>query len=86
MSNPTPHNDHLPSDSVEAVVPLMPIVLPIVGAVLMFLEADLCTGLHPDALDLVARFSQHRLVPAPGAQNPLDGLRTTKGIAHEGAT
>jgi hypothetical protein len=39
MSNPTPHNDNMPLDPVEEVVPLMPIVLPIVGAVLMFLLA-----------------------------------------------
>lgn len=39
MSNPTPHQDNTPSDPVEDVVPLMPIVLPLAGAVLMFLLA-----------------------------------------------
>lgn len=39
MSAPqTPHDDH-PADVVEAVVPLMPIVLPVVGGVLIFLLA-----------------------------------------------
>ncbi len=41
MSNP--HTPHEPAaheiDPVEAVVPMMPIVLPIVGGVLMFLLA-----------------------------------------------
>lgn len=36
MADPTPH--HAP-DTVESVVRLMPIVLPLVGAVLMFLLA-----------------------------------------------
>ena len=43
MSNPkpelTPHDDIPPVDGVEALVPLMPIVLPVVGGVLMFLLA-----------------------------------------------
>ncbi len=38
-----PHDHHAdatpPADGVEAVVPMMPIVLPLVGAVLMFLLA-----------------------------------------------
>jgi hypothetical protein len=33
----TPHQE--PADAVEAVVPMMPIVLPIVGGVMMFLLA-----------------------------------------------
>jgi hypothetical protein len=34
------HGDaHEPQDGVEAIVPLMPIVLPVVGGVLMFLLA-----------------------------------------------
>jgi len=35
---PTPHQDH-PEDVVEAITPLMPIVLPIAGGVLIFLLA-----------------------------------------------
>jgi len=38
----TPHNsdqDDAPQDGVEAIVPLMPIVLPVMGGVLMFLLA-----------------------------------------------
>lgn len=40
MSAPhtTDHSD-APQDGVEAIVPLMPIVLPVMGAVLMFLLA-----------------------------------------------
>ncbi|WP_276324434.1 hypothetical protein [Rhodoferax saidenbachensis] len=34
-----PHNEAHEVDAVEAVVPLMPIVLPIAGAVLIFLLA-----------------------------------------------
>lgn len=32
-------HSHQPQDAVEAIVPLMPVVLPIMGAVLMFLLA-----------------------------------------------
>jgi hypothetical protein len=42
MSSPQPHShgeQHIPADGVEAVVPLIPIVLPVVGGVLMFLLA-----------------------------------------------
>ncbi|MEP6792569.1 MAG: hypothetical protein ABI907_14450 [Ramlibacter sp.] len=43
MSSPeTSHShgdDQYPPDGVEAIVPLMPIVLPVVGGVLMFLLA-----------------------------------------------
>lgn len=43
MSSPTPSADHPtenhPVDPIEAVVPLIPIVLPVVGGVLMFLLA-----------------------------------------------
>lgn len=36
----TPHHDaQVEQDAVEAIVPLVPIVLPIAGAVLMFLLA-----------------------------------------------
>ncbi|NML42413.1 hypothetical protein HHL11_01545 [Ramlibacter sp. G-1-2-2] len=34
-----PHNEFEPQDAVEAVVPVIPIVLPLVGGVLMFLLA-----------------------------------------------
>ncbi len=48
MSNPqpdqTPHDD-TPVDGVEAIVPLMPIVLPIVGGVLMFLLAFIAVSM-----------------------------------------
>jgi hypothetical protein len=39
MSNHTPSNKDQASDPVEEVVSAMPIVLPLVGAVLMFLLA-----------------------------------------------
>ncbi len=39
MSAPAPHTTDHEVDVVEAVVPYMPIVLPIAGAVLMFLLA-----------------------------------------------
>ena len=43
MSTPEPrhsHGDtHQPQDGVEAIVPLIPIVLPLVGGVLIFLLA-----------------------------------------------
>ena len=39
MSNHTPNTKEQPSDPVEDVVSSMPIVLPLVGAVLMFLLA-----------------------------------------------
>lgn len=39
MSAPDNHADHHDADPVDAVVPMMPIVLPIVGGVLMFLLA-----------------------------------------------
>lgn len=39
MSAPSPHHDDQPVDTVEAIVPLMPIVLPVAGGVLMFLLA-----------------------------------------------
>lgn len=45
MSNPTPHNDNTPSDPVEDVVSAMPIVLPIAGAVLMFLLAFIAVSM-----------------------------------------
>ena len=43
MSSPEPRHSHgeprPPQDGVEAVVPLIPLVLPLVGGVLMFLLA-----------------------------------------------
>ncbi len=40
MSSPAPHHDDAqPQDPVEQIVPQMPIVLPVVGGVLMFLLA-----------------------------------------------
>lgn len=43
MSDPTPRHSHgedtAPRDAVDAIVPMMPIVLPLVGGVLMFLLA-----------------------------------------------
>ena len=38
-SNTDADTEHPPMDTVEAIVPLMPIVLPVVGGVLMFLLA-----------------------------------------------
>ncbi len=38
MSAPTPHTTH-EADAVEKIVPLIPIVLPLVGGVLMLLLA-----------------------------------------------
>ncbi len=45
MSNPKPHDDNIPPDAVEDVVSAMPIVLPIVGAVLMFLLAFIAVSM-----------------------------------------
>ncbi len=44
MSSPEPRHSHgeetqEPQDGVEAIVPMMPIVLPVMGGVLMFLLA-----------------------------------------------
>ena len=39
MSAPAPHDTAPEVDIVEAVVPMMPIVLPLAGGVLMFLLA-----------------------------------------------
>jgi len=39
MSAPQHHPDEEPADPVEKIVPLMPIVLPVAGGVLMFLLA-----------------------------------------------
>ncbi|WP_198674843.1 hypothetical protein [Rhodoferax ferrireducens] len=39
MSTPTPHSEAHEPDAVERVVSAMPLVLPLAGAVLMFLLA-----------------------------------------------
>lgn len=39
MSAPAPTNDQHATDPVDDVVPMIPVVLPLVGAVLMFLLA-----------------------------------------------
>lgn len=39
MSAPNHPHDSAPTDPVESIVPLMPIVLPVAGGVLMFLLA-----------------------------------------------
>jgi hypothetical protein len=39
MSNPTPHSEVHQPDAVEGIVSVMPLVLPLAGAVLMFLLA-----------------------------------------------
>jgi hypothetical protein len=39
MSAPHHTTDHHEADPVDAIVPLMPVVLPVVGGVLMFLLA-----------------------------------------------
>jgi hypothetical protein len=39
MSAPAPHTSDQEVDVIESIVPLMPIVLPVAGAVLMFLLA-----------------------------------------------
>jgi hypothetical protein len=40
MSQPTSHDSHNePQDVIESITPMMPVVLPVAGAVLMFLLA-----------------------------------------------
>lgn len=39
MSSPTPHTPSHETDVIENVVPFMPLVLPLAGAVMMFLLA-----------------------------------------------
>lgn len=38
-ASPTPHDDHASDDPVEKIVPMMPLVLPVAGGVLIFLLA-----------------------------------------------
>lgn len=45
MSAPHAHTNDSNQDPVEAVVPLIPIVLPIVGGVLMFLLAFIAVSM-----------------------------------------
>jgi hypothetical protein len=45
MSAPAHHTDGQEIDPVEAVVPLIPIVLPIVGGVLIFLLAFIAVSM-----------------------------------------
>ena len=49
MSHPTPvepgHEAPVPQDAVEGIVPLMPIVLPLAGGVLMLLLASIAVYL-----------------------------------------
>ncbi len=45
MSNPKPHDSHSSSDPVEEVVSAMPIVLPVAGAVLIFLLAFIAVSM-----------------------------------------
>ena len=37
MSSHHDDSEHQPNDAVEAIIPLMPVVLPVVGALMMFL-------------------------------------------------
>ena len=45
MSSPTHEHHEEPQDVVEAIVPLMPIVLPLAGGVLMLLLASIAVYL-----------------------------------------
>lgn len=45
MSNPTPHAQAPETDAVEAIVSAMPVVLPLMGAVLMFLLAFIAVSM-----------------------------------------
>ena len=45
MSAPAQHPEHQAADPVEAIVPAMPIVLPLVGGVLMFLLAFIAVSM-----------------------------------------
>jgi len=45
MSAPAHSNDTQPHDAVEAVVPLIPLVLPLAGAVLIFLLAFIAVSM-----------------------------------------
>jgi hypothetical protein len=45
MSAPANHSDAAGSDAVDAVVPLIPLVLPLAGAVLIFLLAFIAVSM-----------------------------------------
>lgn len=46
MSSPdTSEHAHAPADAVEAIVPMIPVVLPIVGGVLIFLLAFIAVSM-----------------------------------------
>jgi hypothetical protein len=45
MSAPAPHTDAPAPDAVEAVVPVIPYVLPLAGAVLIFLLAFIAVSM-----------------------------------------
>lgn len=45
MSAPAPEHNHTSADPVEAIVPLIPVVLPVVGGVLMFLLAFIAVSM-----------------------------------------
>jgi len=45
MSAPTPHTPDHDVDVIESIVPLMPVVLPVAGAVLMFLLAFIAVSM-----------------------------------------
>jgi hypothetical protein len=45
MSAPTPTHDDHEADAVDSVVPMIPVVLPIVGGVLMFLLAFIAVNM-----------------------------------------
>ncbi len=45
MSAPAHHNDSHDVDPVEAIVPMIPVVIPIAGAVLIFLLAFIAVSM-----------------------------------------
>lgn len=45
MSSPAPHEPASPIDAVEGVLPYMPFVLPLAGAVLIFLLAFIAVSM-----------------------------------------
>jgi len=45
MSAPAPHNDGHEVDPVEAIVPMIPVILPLAGAVLIFLLAFIAVSM-----------------------------------------
>lgn len=45
MSNPTPHTEDTPTDALDDVVQYMPLVLPLAGAVMIFLLAFIAVSM-----------------------------------------